>query len=216
MAWVDEGQGGYWIEREERAELIAERKALLDEIDRVAPTVDDKEAAGLLLEYYEVYKEYERLERIHRCEVDTYEFALEYFSEHRNPGNDGNWDGFDIKTKEEAPNFHVEMTDILDEVSTRKRNAHIAVAAPRSHAKSTYYTKDFPIHQTVYRKRKYIIVISETPSVATANMSWIRDQLKRNKKLREDFGPLLSDDKSGNETTARNLLRGIRSLTVKS
>src|SRR5699024_12735991 len=88
--------------------------------------------------------------------------------------------------------FHVEMTDIIDKVSSDEKNAKVAVAAPRSHAKSTWYTKDFPIHQVVYRLRKYIIIISETPSVATANMEWIRGQLKYNEKLRRDFGGLLS------------------------
>lgn len=191
MAWIKEGKGGRWVGREARAKRIKKLKELLNEIDEVAPTVDDLESAGLLHEYLALSEELERFERIHRCELDTYEFALEYFSDGRNPDNDGNWEGFNIESKEKAPRFHVEMTEITDKVSNVKRNANIAVAAPRSHAKSTYYTKNFPIHQIVYRKRKYGIIISETPTVATANMEWIRGQLKHNKKLREDFGPIL-------------------------
>jgi len=168
-------------------------------MDERYPDIDDLEAEGLLEEYYEKASELERLERINRCEVDTYEFALEYFSEARNPGNPGNWEGFDVDKKENAPDFHLEMTDIIDKVSTDVKNAKVAVAAPRSHAKSTWYTKDFPIHQVVYRLRKYIIIISETPSVATANMEWIRGQLKYNRKLREDFGGLLSPKDQANE-----------------
>lgn len=168
-------------------------------MDEQYPTIDDLADAGYLEEYYEKATELERLERIHRCEVDTYEFALEYFSEGRNPGNAGNWEGFDITSKEEAPAFHVEMTDIIDKVSSEEKNAKVAVAAPRSHAKSTWYTKDFPIHQVVYRLRKYIIIISETPSVATANMEWIRGQLKYNEKLRRDFGGLLSPQDQAND-----------------
>ena len=168
-------------------------------MDERYPTIDELADAGYLEEYYEKATELERLERIHRCEVDTYEFALEYFSEGRNPGNAGNWEGFDITSKEEAPAFHVEMTDIIDKVSSEEKNAKVAVAAPRSHAKSTWYTKDFPIHQVVYRLRKYIIIISETPSVATANMEWIRGQLKYNEKLRRDFGGLLSPQDQAND-----------------
>src|SRR5690625_1443381 len=168
-------------------------------MDERDPDIVDLEAEGLLEEYYEKASELERLERINRCEVDTYEFALEYFSEARNPGNPGNWEGFDVDKKENAPDFHLEMTDIIDKVSTDVKNAKVAVAAPRSHAKSTWYTKDFPIHQVVYRLRKYIIIISETPSVATANMEWIRGQLKYNRKLREDFGGLLSPKDQANE-----------------
>lgn len=125
---------------------------------------------------------------------------MEYFSEARNPGNDGNWEGFDIETKAHAPSFHLEMTDYIDEVSTTNTNAKVAIAAPRSHAKSTWFTKNFPISEVVYRKRKYIIIISETPTVAKANMEWIRNQLKFNRKLRDDFGPLLSPKDQSNIT----------------
>lgn len=198
MAWIVEGQGGRWADRAERAEMIAERQAIKRQMDEIAPTLDDKESLGLLYEYYEIVTELERLERIHRCENDQYELALEYFSESRNPGNPGNWEGFDIERKEDAPKFHVEMTDICNVVSSEKLNAHVAIAAARSHAKSTWYSRNFPIHQVVYRKRKYGIIISETPTVAVANMEWLRNQLKFNAKLRADFGPLLSPQDQAN------------------
>jgi predicted phage terminase large subunit-like protein len=128
------------------------------------------------------------------------EFSIEYFSEARNPENDGNWDGFDVTRVEEAPTFHVEITDIMNVVSTEQVNAKIAAAAPRSHAKSTYLSKAFPVHEIVYRNRRYTIIISETPAVSKANMEWIRNQLKYNAKLREDFGPLLSPKDQANIT----------------
>jgi predicted phage terminase large subunit-like protein len=88
----------------------------------------------------------------------------------------------------------------MNVVSTEQVNAKIAAAAPRSHAKSTYLSKAFPVHEIVYRKRKYTIIISETPAVSKANMEWIRNQLKYNAKLREDFGPLLSPKDQANIT----------------
>lgn len=182
--------------------MIAERRELIDTIDEAFPTVDDKEDAGVLVEYYEVAKELERLERINRCEFDTMEFVLEYFSDSRNPDNPGNWEGFDLESKDDAADFHLEMCSVLDRVSNEERNAKVAIAAPRSHAKSTYFTKGSPTQQVVYRKRQYGIIISETPTVAMSNMEWIRNQLKFNKKLREDFGPLLSPD--GNENIRDN------------
>lgn len=199
MAWIKEGKGGRWAEREERQKMIDERKSLVRSIDDIAPTLEDKENQGLLHDYHDLLEELVRLERIHRCEVDTYEFALEYFGETRNPGNDGNWEGFDTECKEDAPEFHVEMTEIIDWVSNEEVNGKFALAAPRSHAKSTWFTKDFPIHQVVYRKRRYGIIISETPTVAVANMAWIRSQLKINEKLRQDFGELLSPKDQANE-----------------
>lgn len=132
------------------------------------------------------------MERIQRCETSLLDFALEYFSEARNPGNDGNWDGFDIVDISEAPAFHREIAALMDDVSNVHTNDKVAEAAPRSHAKSTYLSKAFPIREIVYRKRKYEIIISETPAVSSANLDWISLQLKGNAKLRADFGPLMS------------------------
>ncbi|WP_239544383.1 phage terminase large subunit [Virgibacillus halotolerans] len=149
-------------------------------------------------DYIEKAEELERLRRIERCEMDTLQFAIEYFSEAGNPGNDGNWDGFDVADKSESPEFHKEINEIMSEVSSEKVNAQVAVAAPRSHAKSSYLSKAFPIHQIVYRLRKYVMIISETPTVSKGNMEWVRNQMKYNDKLRNDFGALLSPKDQAN------------------
>src|SRR5690625_7779785 len=103
-------------------------------MDERYPDIDDLEAEGLLEEYYEKASELERLERINRCEVDTYVFALEYFSEARNPGNPGIWEGFDEDKTENAPDLHLEMTDIFDKVYTEVKNAYVEVETTRSNA----------------------------------------------------------------------------------
>lgn len=189
MAWISDK----WYERKEREEI---RRSIDDLISAMLAqpsltTQEDVELDGYL-------KELERLERIKRGETDLLYFAWEYFSEIGNPGNPGNWDGFDIATAEDAPAFHVEICSIINDVSNVHINDKAAVAAPRSHAKSSYLSKAFPLHEIVYRKRKYTIIISETPQVSTANMEWLSLQLKHNKKLREDFGPLLSPKQQEN------------------
>jgi predicted phage terminase large subunit-like protein len=191
MAWLD----NRWLSAAERAEYIAIYTEYLDAIDE---QYGDDLPAGILATYFEKSAEYERLRRIDRCEGNLLEFALEYFSEAHNPGNDGNWEGFDITDASQAPAFHSEITDIMNDVSNVTKNAKIAVAAPRGHAKSTYLSKAFPLHELVYRRRKYVIMISETPKVAKANLDWVRDQVKYNKKLREDFGALLSPKDQAN------------------
>ncbi|WP_249260792.1 phage terminase large subunit [Virgibacillus pantothenticus] len=193
IAWVS----NRWIESDERAELIETYTSYLDMIDEKYPNQDDM-TVDVVSDYLDKAYELERLERIHRCESDLLQFAIEYFSEAKNPENDGNWDGFDISDKAQSPEFHREITDIMNTVSTEYINAKIAVAAPRSHAKSSYLSKAFPIHEVVYRKRKYVIIISETPNVSKGNMEWIRNQMKFNRKLREDFGPLLSPKEQSN------------------
>lgn len=80
----------------------------------------------------------------------------------------------------------------MNDVSNVNTNDKVAVAAPRGHAKSSYLSKAFPLHELLYRRRRYTLLISETPKVAKGNLDWIRDQIKYNKKLRQDFGELLS------------------------
>ncbi|MEV3098510.1 phage terminase large subunit [Paenibacillus larvae] len=79
----------------------------------------------------------------------------------------------------------------MDRISYIDKNGKVVVTAPRSHAKSSYLSKAEPLREIVYRLRKYIILISETPSVSGPNLEWIANQLKHNEKLRKDFGPLL-------------------------
>jgi predicted phage terminase large subunit-like protein len=182
IAWVN----GKWLDRPARQELIDTlrlgRDKLRKKLDKGTITADE----AVQLRSWLV--ELKRLERIHRAEVDLLYFAYEYFGEKYNPDNSGNWIPCDIS---EAPEFHHELCSIMDTVSTREVNAKIAWAAPRSHAKSSFLSKAFPLREICFRKRRYIIIISETPSVATANLDWLANQLKSNAKLRADFGPLL-------------------------
>jgi predicted phage terminase large subunit-like protein len=190
LAWIN----NRWLDHDEREELFA----VYDEYFREIIDSYGDDPTNWPSEAIERFPIYSRLERVRRCEGNLLEFAIEYFSEARNPGNDGNWEDFDLKSADEAAEFHREINEIMDEVSTKEKNAKIAVAAPRSHGKSTYLSKAYPIREVVYRLRKYIIIISETPDVSTGNMEWIRNQLKFNRKLREDFGPLLSPKDQAN------------------
>lgn len=190
MAWID----NRWLDHYEREELFA----VYDEYFREIFDIYGDDPTNWPPEARDRFPIYSRLERVRRCEGDLLEFSLEYFSEARNPGNDGNWEGFDIADTNQAADFHKEIAEIIDDVSTVHTNDKVAVAAPRSHAKSTYLSKASPIREVVYRLRKYIIIISETPTVSKANMEWIRNQLKYNRKLREDFGPLLSPKDQAN------------------
>ena len=146
------------------------------------------------------FRIWSKLERVERCKDSLEEFAIEYFTDAKNAGNDGNWDGFDAESADDLADFHKKLTDMMNRVSSRKKNAKVAAAIARSHGKSTWLSKGFPVKEIAYRRRRYIILISETPTVAKANMEWIRNQFKMNAKLREDFGPLLSPRDQANIT----------------
>ncbi|MGM0904253.1 MAG: phage terminase large subunit [Bacillota bacterium] len=211
MAWVNER----WVGRKERGELIAELGEVVNAMGDGIASLDDND----LLELDGYMSELERLKRIHRAEVDLMYFAWEYFSEKGNPDNLGNWDGFDLESPEDAADFHQDICAIINVVSTDVLNKKVAVAAPRGHGKSTYLSKAAPLREVVYRKRKYIMVISETPIVAAGNIDWIGGQLKTNAKLRADFGPLLNpkgnDKDNSTEFIAYEEVNGIkRDLTL--
>ncbi|ETT41420.1 hypothetical protein C162_26100 [Paenibacillus sp. FSL R7-269] len=80
-----------------------------------------------------------------------------------------------------------------------ERSARLAIAAARGHSKSGMFSNSFPLHQTVYRKRRYILEISETDTLSKKLIGWINKQLKYNEKLRGDFGPLLHERNNQNE-----------------
>lgn len=184
MAWLN----NRWLNRKERGDLIEELTEVVDAMGANLASLSEDD----LLELDGYMSELERLKRIHRAEVDLMYFAWEYFSEKGNADNLGNWDGFDLDRPEDAAQFHRDICEIINVVSTQVLNKKVAVAAPRGHGKSTYLSKAAPLREVVFRKRKYIIVLSETPLVAAGNIAWISGQLKTNAKLRADFGPLLN------------------------
>ena len=144
-------------------------------------------------------EELRKLKRVHRAEVDMLYFFYEYFSENKNPGNPDNLVPSANVTMDDAPDFHRKLSGILDSVSNKNRTARIAWAASRGHAKSAYLSNAFPVHEIVFRKRRMILIISETNSGSKKFIKWVAGQLKFNHKLREDFGEALSEHKQRNE-----------------
>lgn len=180
-------------QRRSRMNLLEERASLFESLRAAGRLTGDQMAV-----YVSDLKELARLKRVDRSERDLLYFMYEYFSDERNPENEQNLIPAGTRI-EDAPGFHQELCDILNVVSGTEITKRIAWAAPRGHAKSAYLSNCFPIHQIVFNKRKYILIISETESMAQKFIEYISLQLKFNKKLREDFGEVLSPRKQLNE-----------------
>lgn len=180
-------------ERRKRMKILAE---ILDSFRILAKQGKLPESKKSLA--YDYKEEFEALNRIDRSERDILYFAYTYFSEEENHDNQGNLIPSGIRI-EDAPDFHIELTDILNVISTEEINKRIAWSAPRGHAKSAYLSNVFPIHQVIFNKRKYILIISETDSAAKKFVEWVGNELKHNEKLRRDFGEVLSPSKQMNE-----------------
>lgn len=145
-----------------------------------------------------------KLKRVHQAEVDVAYFTYTYLSDGGNPENEDNVirnseDGTKHDDIDDIAPIHREFFDLCDHVNEDERNARLAIAAARGHSKSGMFSNAFPLHQIVYRRRKYILIISETDSLSKKLIGWTNKQLKFNAKLREDFGELLDVRNQQNE-----------------
>jgi phage terminase large subunit-like protein len=64
----------------------------------------------------------------------------------------------------------------------------VAIAAPRAHAKSTAITHAYALASIVLKYKKYVVIVANTEDVANDFLAGIRDELRHNEKLRDDFG----------------------------
>jgi len=104
----------------------------------------------------------------------------------------------------EFGDFHQEweeLTELRDEV--------VLAAAPREHAKSTFFTFAVPIRNIVYVLRRFQMVISDTNDQATGFTLPIRLELEENPRIKNDFGDLRGRPWKANDYTTEN---GVRTL----
>ena len=82
---------------------------------------------------------------------------------------------------------------VLTELATfgERRGSHLAIAAPRGHAKSTIVTLAYVLWCQVYSKEPYIVVVSGTGDQASKLLEHVKRQVETNTLLREDFPELL-------------------------
>lgn len=140
--------------------------------------------------------------RVNRSAYDVLFFAYEYFSDDRNPDNDNNLIPKGAKL-EDAPEVHRELCEMLDDIAWDNHSGKVCYSMPRGHAKSTFVSNVFPIHQCYFEcatdgGRKYILIISETEDLSTKFVEYINSQLKYNEKLRSDFGAIMDTSKFNN------------------
>lgn len=194
---------GDWLDREQRAERI---EIVSDMLRKLLTIVKSGKGTEYHSEQLLEYKaELTKLKRVHKAEVDVAYFEYTYLSDVNNPNNEDNTIMNDADTGaphdplEKMAPIHRNFFDLCDHVNMVERNARLAIAAARGHSKSGKFSNAFPLHQTVFRKRKYILMISETDTLTKKLIGWVNKQLKFNEMLREDFGALLDPRNQQNE-----------------
>ena len=90
------------------------------------------------------------------------------------------WDKFD--TASETPQFHRDIWTM-----TCSAYQHVALAAPRGHAKSTSVTFTYAIVVLMFRVRDYMILVSDSETQAINFLRDIRIEFHENEAMREHF-----------------------------
>jgi predicted phage terminase large subunit-like protein len=197
MAYVD----GKWLDkksRKERISLLARRIKKLVTLYKI-----DKATDYHIEMLFEDKEELQRLKRVDRGENDVAYFTYEFLSDGGNPDNEDNIvmnseDGEPHQPLEDMAQIHREFFDLADRVNGNK-GTNLGIAAPRGHSKSGMFSNAFLLHQLVYRKQVYSLVISETDSLSKKLIAWANKQLKYNEKLRNHYGELMDPASTKNE-----------------
>jgi predicted phage terminase large subunit-like protein len=82
-----------------------------------------------------------------------------------------------------TPAFHMELWGLCC-----NPHSHVAVAAPRGHAKSTAVTHSYVLASVLFRTRKYVLLVSDTEGQAIQFLADIKRELFENEELIKLFG----------------------------
>lgn len=96
--------------------------------------------------------------------------------------------GFDGQL--ETPPFHMDLWEYIC-----KKDRFVAAAAPRSHAKSTAGTITCTLAYTLFRKKKHVLIVSNTEEQAAAFVQEVANILRTNEKIADLF-ELAKNDKN--------------------
>ncbi len=80
----------------------------------------------------------------------------------------------------------------IDKELEKRNNDVIAVVAAREHAKSVRWAIAYTLHQIIYKKRRFIIIVSETEDMAIMKALNVRVHLESNARILHDFGSFQS------------------------
>lgn len=151
-----------------------------DKIERISEAIEtgDPSVANSPKSRKEIAISKEVLKQLFEERCDA--FARYYFS----PRLNENYDGI---IKEKNSELHWWLYDRLHYVVTKKGGSKTAVAAPRGNAKSMVTSVIFILWCICFRKKRHIVIISDTDSQAQKFLLTIKNELESNSKLSEDF-----------------------------
>lgn len=128
-------------------------------------------------------------QRIKECENDYLKFFNTYLSHYASIGG--------------VCELHTYLANYFNNLGTHSIKKR-AVAAPRGHAKSTHCSVGLVLWCIVYKKKRFIVEISDAIELAEANLEAIKVELECNENLKADFGDLVGDNWKVGEFITKN------------
>ena len=124
-----------------------------------------------------VVQEIQRQRRIQAAAADPFVFGHLYVPEY---------------FRSETPPFHREIMEMV--LAGERTGRGTILAAPRNHAKSTLFSFLYPLWCAVFRRKRFIVILSSSGTQAELFADAIKKEIEQNEALRDDFGPLCGED----------------------
>lgn len=118
---------------------------------------------------------------------------------------------FSHYTKKPNSELHFYLYSYLSEAVDSPNGNRFALAAPRSNAKSSVSSLFLPLWCLLFKKKKFIVLISDSSTQANDLLSNVRRELEDNEKIKEDFGSLVGEIWRNDDIVASN---GVRVLAL--
>jgi predicted phage terminase large subunit-like protein len=115
-----------------------------------------------------------------------------------------------LKADTPSPPFHYDLARYLREATIDPRERKFAIAAPRSHAKSTIISNAFILWCICYvedLEKRYWLLIADKQDNGRRFLDVIKNELEGNPLLREDFGDLKGPTWNSLEIVTKNQVK---------
>lgn len=201
-------------ERQTAITLLREKINLYESLEKANSLGRDD-----LIKYHQALKDLDKLQRIEAGFQDLMAFAQTYFK--------GSGPGDLLQEHTPSPPFHWDLAKILRDAAVDEWGSKHAIAAPRSHSKSTLASNIFLVWCVCYVediKRYYWILLGDKQGTAAQQLATVKNAFEENEKLKADFGDLTTKTWNSLEIITRNgvkiqaagggeALRGLRHLS---
>lgn len=167
-------------ERIKSIELLKQKSALYEQLQSAGKIGKDD-----LLKYHETLENLAKLQRIEAGFQSIMVYAKTYFS--------GSGANDLLQDHTPSPPFHYEFTDMLRNSAVQEWGSKLAIAAARSHSKSTIASNIFLTWVVCYvedLRRYYWILLGDKQGTAQAQLAVVKTAFEENDRIRQDFGEL--------------------------